>query len=306
MSLLLWTVSPELIQTLGSKKTVKEAWDTLIIMRAEVELVQESKVQTRWTEFENLTFKDDKGVEAFNIRLAVIVNELEVLDDPMSEHKVVLKFFQEEWRSRKRQREQRKDTFNIGNKKGENSEQKNESYKYCGIPGHWANECRKAKRDWEQQEQSNLAKENSKEDESLMLLMTQICTTPTADNDIQEVFLNEEKVVPRDTTNNVWYLDTGASSHITGDKKMFTMLDKTVKGKVRFIDNYVVNICEKGMVMIECVIGDHHIIFDVFYIPSLNSNLLSLGQLDENGCKIVIENGVLCISDHSCKIIARV
>ncbi|XP_047337540.1 uncharacterized protein LOC124941279 [Impatiens glandulifera] len=86
-------------------------------------------------------------------------------------------------------------------------------------------------------------------------------------------------------------MDTITSSHMIGDKKVFTTLDETVKGKVWFNDNFVVNICGKGMVKIECVTRNHQILSDVFYIPSLKNNLLSLGQLDENDCKIVIENG---------------
>ncbi|KAI4331133.1 hypothetical protein MLD38_029350 [Melastoma candidum] len=92
MSVLLRAVPPELIRTLGSKETAKEAWDTLRIMRVGVERVREAKAQTRRVEFENLAFKDGEGVEAFGIRLTAIVNDLEMLGDPVSEHMAVLKF----------------------------------------------------------------------------------------------------------------------------------------------------------------------------------------------------------------------
>ena len=61
MSVLLRAVPPELIRTLGAKDTAKEAWDTLKIMRVGVERVREAKAQTRWTESENLAFKDGEG-----------------------------------------------------------------------------------------------------------------------------------------------------------------------------------------------------------------------------------------------------
>lgn len=76
MSLLLREVPPKLIQTLGSKKMAKEAWDTLKIMQVGVASVREVKAQTCPTELENLAFKDGEGVEAFGIQLAAIVNEL--------------------------------------------------------------------------------------------------------------------------------------------------------------------------------------------------------------------------------------
>lgn len=57
---------------------------------------------------------------------------------------------------------------------------------------------------------------------NIRLYWWQICTTTQADDNVQEaLFLNEEKVIP----NCVWYLDNGASSHITSDKNAFTMLD---------------------------------------------------------------------------------
>ncbi|KAI4387536.1 hypothetical protein MLD38_005362 [Melastoma candidum] len=92
MSVLLREVPPELIRTLGSKEMAKEAWDTLKIMRVGVERAREAKAQTRRVEFENLAFKDGEGVEAFGIRLTAIVNDLEMLGDPVSEHMAVLKF----------------------------------------------------------------------------------------------------------------------------------------------------------------------------------------------------------------------
>ena len=58
--------------------------------------------------------------------------------------------------------------------------------------------------------------------------------------------------------------------------------------------------------MFQCFTGDHRVLSDVYYIPNLRSNIISLGQLDENGCKIVIEGGVLCILDRTRKVLARV
>ena len=60
-------------------------------------------------------------------------------------------------------------------------------------------------------------------------------------------FLNEEKVFPVDTGSDVWYLDTGASNHMTGNRSTLTSLDETVKGTVKFGDDSVVEICGKAL-----------------------------------------------------------
>jgi hypothetical protein len=52
--------------------------------------------------------------------------------------------------------------------------------------------------------------------------------------------------------------------------------------------------------------GRSRVLTDVYFIPSLHSNIISLGQLDENGCKITIEGGIMCILDRARKILARV
>lgn len=43
---------------------------------------------------------------------------------------------------------------------------------------------------------------------------------------------------------------------------------------------------------------------EVYYIPRLCSNIVSLGQLDESGCKIVIEDGELCILNRERLLLA--
>jgi hypothetical protein len=50
--------------------------------------------------------------------------------------------------------------------------------------------------------------------------------------------------------------------------------------------------------------GRSRILADVYFIPSLHNNIVSLGQLDENGCKITIEGGIMCILDRARKILA--
>ena len=58
--------------------------------------------------------------------------------------------------------------------------------------------------------------------------------------------------------------------------------------------------------MFSCKNGEHRALSDVYYIPQLRTSIVSLGQLDEHGCKSVIEGGVLCLYDRQRVLLARV
>jgi hypothetical protein len=137
--------------------------------------------------------------------------------------------------------------------------------------------------------------------------MAQLCTLVHTSNPVQqEVYLNEEHVIHVPSPDGLWFLDTGASSHMTYVCEMFTTLDETMHDTVRFGDGSVVSIKGRGTVVFQCLTSDHRILGDVYFIPSLRSNIISLGQLDENGCKITIEVGVMSILDLPRKVLARV
>jgi hypothetical protein len=64
---------------------------------------------------------------------------------------------------------------------------------------------------------------------------------------------------------------------------------------VRFGDGSVVPIEGHGTILFEAKTGEHQRLSEVYYIPRLTANIVSLGQLDENGCKVDIEHRLLHI-----------
>lgn len=104
----------------------------------------------------------------------------------------------------------------------------------------------------------------------------------------------------------VWYLDTGASSHMTGGRDAFVSLDESVKGSVRFEDGSLVYIAGKRSVLFLCNDGNQRVLADVFYIPKLRTNIISIRQLDENGCRSVVEDGYMRIYDPQRRLLVRV
>jgi hypothetical protein len=86
-----------------------------------------------------------------------------------------------------------------------------------------------------------------------------------------------ENVIPVDVPDGVWVLDIGASNHMTRTRSALTQLDEGVRGMVRFGDGSHVEIHGVGSVVMQDRHNEHKVLTDVYYIPKLRSNIVSLG-----------------------------
>ncbi|GJV44246.1 zinc finger, CCHC-type containing protein [Tanacetum coccineum] len=146
-------------------------------------------------------------------------------------------------------------------------------------------------------EQSNLVEEDL--EPTLLMAILEV--------EEQEVSLHKNDVGYKETNmDSLWYLDNGASNHMTGVREYFKDLDEDVSGNVRFGDGSYIEIKGKGSIVIECDDRKQRIISQVYYIPDLKSNLLSLGQFTEIGCKVVMEDDELRLYDMNHKIFMKV
>lgn len=84
---------------------------------------------------------------------------------------------------------------------------------------------------------------------------------------------------------------------MTGQKSKFRVLDESVGGRVKFGDGSLVDIKGKGSIVLKYKNGEEKTLGDVYYIPSLCSNIISLGQLSEEGNKVVMKGDFLWIRD---------
>jgi hypothetical protein len=75
-------------------------------------------------------------------------------------------------------------------------------------------------------------------------------------------------------------------------------LDETVRGAVRFGDGSTVEICGVSAVTMAGKNEEHHVLTEVYYIPSLRCNIVSLGQLEEGGCRVEIDKGILKVFER--------
>jgi hypothetical protein len=131
--------------------------------------------------------------------------------------------------------------------------------------GHWAKECKSKPK-----AEAHVAE--AEEDREPTLLMahatlhpapTPIAAPTTQSSPVpRPLRIVEAKVFAQlggdnehdDTT---WYLDTGATNHMTGNRDAFINLDTAIRGTVRFGDGSVVEIQGTGTVLFEGKTGEH-------------------------------------------------
>jgi len=93
--------------------------------------------------------------------------------------------------------------------------------------------------------------------------------------------------VEEESNHDVWYLDSGFSNHMSGNKEMFSSIDKYVKYEVRMGKKNKVSFMGKGCISICTKQGEIKQIQDVYYVPGLKHNLISVGQLVQKGYKVM-------------------
>lgn len=85
-------VPPEMISTLATKASAKEAWDCIRILRVGDDRIRKASAQKVRMEYESLVLRDGETVEDFAMRLTSTVNQLATLGDPEPADKVVEKY----------------------------------------------------------------------------------------------------------------------------------------------------------------------------------------------------------------------
>jgi hypothetical protein len=81
-----------------------------------------------------------------------------------------------------------------------------------------------------------------------------------------------------------WYIDSGCSKHMTGDKDKFMSISKSKTGNVTFGNDEPGKIKGKGMVSLSNSKGKDQ---DVMLVDGLKHNFLSVSQMCDRGCEVV-------------------
>ncbi|GJV47756.1 retrovirus-related pol polyprotein from transposon TNT 1-94 [Tanacetum coccineum] len=102
---------------------------------------------------------------------------------------------------------------------------------------------------------------------------------------------------------DVWLFDTGATFHMTARREWFHQY-KPISGGgyVYSFNDHELKIIGTGSIMVKMHDGTVRTIRDVRHVEGLKKNLLSLGQLDDLGCKlkgVTMEEAEASVASHS-------
>ena len=91
---------------------------------------------------------------------------------------------------------------------------------------------------------------------------------------------------------SVWFLDNGATFHMTGDKYLFTDLDEKDLGvHIEMGDDGRYSVTGIGTISFERESGKPFILKDVMHVPGLKKNLISVAILEDKGYDVVFSEG---------------
>ncbi|XP_043805248.1 uncharacterized protein LOC122721479 [Manihot esculenta] len=124
-----------------------------------------------------------------------------------------------------------------------------------------------------------------------------------ADHEEEELFV--ATCLAANHSNDKWLIDSACTNHMTFDRDLFKDLDTSFISKVKIGNGEYIAAEEKGTVAIETLKGTKFI-REVLFVPDVSQNLLSVGQLLENGFKLFFESNHCLIKNSKDEDIFRV
>lgn len=144
-------------------------------------------------------------------------------------------------------------------------------------------ECTEYDESWPHMTYVDAAEEMESKD---FVSVTELNTLKMDEHTMQLLLMAHVKKAPDETT---WFLDSGCSNHMSGHKDFFSELDENFHRSIKLGDNCSIDVMGKGRIHLQ-VNNISQVISEVFYIPDLKNNLLSIGQLQKRGLAILFQN----------------
>ncbi|KAL4561335.1 hypothetical protein LXL04_033499 [Taraxacum kok-saghyz] len=126
---------------------------------------------------------------------------------------------------------------------------------------------------------------------------------------IDETLITDETSLTMNTQealhDETWYLDSRCSNHKTSNRGIFIHLDETEKKEVRTGDDKKLRVLGIGDIIVNTSSGERKI-SQVYFVPGLKHNLLSVGQLLQKCHVLSFEQQACTIKDQKGNLIGKI
>ncbi|KAL0438667.1 UNVERIFIED_CONTAM: Retrovirus-related Pol polyprotein from transposon TNT 1-94 [Sesamum latifolium] len=281
----------------------KEAWDALRNGYQGTTKVLTVKLQTLRRQFESFRMKDGESVHDCSNNLMVIVNQMRKYGEKITDQTVVEKLLRSltrKYESTVAAIEESKDltVMTIDELLGslQSHEDRHKSYEENSTENAF-----QAKLKFTKETNGGHERSGNNYNRGGSSYRERYCRTKQHDekqaNFAEDEDETESLFLACYATNvfdsEVWYMDSGSSSHMTANSEVFISLDRSAKTRIKMADGTIRNTEGKGVIKLNS--GEGSCIKDVLYVPELDSNLLSVGQFLREGYSLLFE-------DFSCTV----
>ncbi|GAU45713.1 hypothetical protein TSUD_400940 [Trifolium subterraneum] len=290
-----------ILETILTRNTAKEIWDSMRQKYKGSNKVKRAQLQALWKEYENLNMKIGESVENCFSRTLAIANKMSVQGETLTEGTIVEKILrsltsrfnyavcsiEESNDVTTMSVDQLQSSLIVQERRMKGQKDQEEQVLKMSYAGRGNRGCgnsnTRGRGRSSGEENANYAQFDEEEEIFLMAQETK-----------DTLLMAQETIGMTDETPQNWFLDSGCSNHMIGNKEWFFDFDESYKDTVKLGDDSKIAVMDTGNLKLR-IEGFVQVLTNVYYLSGLKNNLISIGQLQKKNITVIFKN-------DSCKV----